>query len=67
MKDSLHADAEGLVVVVNESPDGGLASQPWAADSGEDRGDNLVAEDKQGGDGTGRLELESGNAATGLA
>ena len=33
----------------------GLASAAGAVDAGEDRGDDLVAEDEQGGDGSGLL------------
>ena len=49
----MHADAQGLVVAVGGGPDSGLASHPGAADSGQDRGDDLVAEGEQGADGAG--------------
>ncbi len=49
-----HADAEGFVVTVDLGPAGGFASHPQAADAG-DGGDNLVAQDEQGGDGAGGL------------
>ncbi len=51
MEERLHADAEGLVVAVDKCPVRGLASAAGAADAGEDRGDDLVAEGEQGGDG----------------
>jgi hypothetical protein len=53
VEEGLHADAEGLVVAVHAGPGGGLASHAGAADPGEDRGDDLVAEGEQGGDGAG--------------
>ena len=46
----MHSDAEGLVVAVDASPDGGFASYPGAANPGEDRADDLVAEGEHGGD-----------------
>ena len=52
-EEGLHGDAEGFVVAVDGSPGGGLASDPGAADAGEDRCDDLVAEGEQGGDGAG--------------
>src|SRR6266702_3858819 len=55
MEEGLHAGAEGLVVAVHASPDGGFASHAGAADSGEDRADDLVTEGKQGSDGAGGL------------
>src|ERR1035441_800565 len=53
VEEGLYADAEGLIVAVDAGPDGGLASQPGAADAGEYRSDDLVAEGEQGGDGPG--------------
>lgn len=55
MEEGMHADAEGLVVAVHASPDGGFAPHAGAADSGEDRADDLVTEGKQRGDGAGGL------------
>src|SRR6266699_2284837 len=55
VEEGLHTDAEGLVVAVHASPDGGFAPHAGAADSGEDRADDLVAEGKQRGDGAGGL------------
>ena len=50
----MHADAQGLVVTVDEGPVRGLARLAGAAHAGEDRGDDLVADGEQGGDGAGR-------------
>ncbi|MGH3814476.1 MAG: hypothetical protein ACRDUV_18815 [Pseudonocardiaceae bacterium] len=36
MEEGLHVDAEGFVVAVDAGPGGGFASQPWAADTGQD-------------------------------
>jgi len=54
VEEGLHADAEGLVVAVHAGPDGGFAPEAGAADAGEDRADDLVADGEQGGDGAGR-------------
>ncbi len=50
----LHADAQGLVVAVGDCPDSRFASHAGVADSGQDRGDDVVAEGEQGADGAGR-------------
>src|SRR6266567_6040421 len=55
VEEGLHAGAEALVVAVDAGPVRGLASPAGAADPGQDRGDDLVAEGEQGGDGAGRL------------
>ncbi len=55
VEEGLHADAEGFVVAVHASPDGGFASHAGAADAGQDRADDLVTEGKQAGDGAGSL------------
>jgi hypothetical protein len=47
----LHVNADSFVVAVNAGPVRGFASHPRAAHRGEDRGDDLVAQDEQGGDG----------------
>ena len=47
MEEDLHADAEALVVTVDSGPAGGLAAHAGAADAGDDRGDDLVAEGEQ--------------------
>ena len=47
----MHIDAESFVVTVDAGPVRGFASHAGAADAGEDRGDDLVAEGEQGGDG----------------
>src|SRR5204862_2765727 len=46
-----HVDADVFVVAVDGGPGFGFASQPWTANPGEDRGDGLVAEGEQSGDG----------------
>src|SRR6266567_6529988 len=56
VEEDLHADAEALVVTVDAGRVGGLASQAGAADTGDERGDDLVAEgekrrDRAGGAG----------------
>jgi hypothetical protein len=51
VEEGLHADAEGFVVAVDDGPVRGFASAAGAADAGEDRGDDLVAEGEQGSDG----------------
>ena len=53
LEEGLHADAEGFVVAVDGGPGGGFAALAGAADAGQDRGDDLVAEGQHGGDGTG--------------
>jgi hypothetical protein len=40
-------------VAVGGGPDSGLASHPGAADSGQDRGDDMMAEGEQGADSAG--------------
>src|SRR5260370_22131842 len=54
----LHAEAEALVVTVDRGPVRGLAAHAGGADSGDDRGDDLVAEDEQRGDGAGGVERD---------
>ena len=54
----LHADAEVLVVAVGGGPDLGFAADAGAADPGHDRGDNVVPEGEQGGDGAGGLRRD---------
>jgi hypothetical protein len=49
----LHADAEVLVVAVDGGPVFGLAAHAGAADPGQDRRDDVVAEGEQRGDGPG--------------
>jgi hypothetical protein len=46
----LHVDADSFVVTVDAGPVRGFASHPWAADPGQDGGDDLVAQGEQGGD-----------------
>ena len=55
VEERLHVDAESFIVTVDACPVRGFASHPWATDSGEDGGDDLVAEGEQGGDGAGCL------------
>ena len=47
----MHVDAESFVVTVDAGQVRGFASQAGAAHRGEDRGDDLVAQGEQGGDG----------------
>ena len=54
-EEGLYVDAQGLVVAVDGGPVGGFAAGAGAADSGGDRGDDLVAESKQRRDGAGGL------------
>ena len=42
-------------MAVDGGPVGGFAAAAGAADAGEDRGDDLVAEGEEGGDSAGRL------------
>src|SRR6266536_6506832 len=58
VEEPLHADAEGLVVTVDGGPVRGLAAAAGAADAGDDRRDDVVAEGKQGGDGAGCLSRD---------
>jgi hypothetical protein len=44
LEQGLHADAQGLGVAVDGSPDLGLRPMRGAADSGEDRCDDVVAQ-----------------------
>src|SRR5258708_25162993 len=53
LEQGLHADAQGLVVAVGGGPGLGFAAHPGAADSGQDRGDDMVAEGEQGADSAG--------------
>ena len=53
LEQGLHAGTQGLVVTVDGGPDLGLAAHAGAADAGEDRGDNVVAEGEQRADGAG--------------
>jgi hypothetical protein len=55
VEEGVHADAEGLLVKVNDGPVSGLAAATGAADADEDRRDYLVAEGEQAGDGAGLL------------
>jgi hypothetical protein len=55
VEESLHLGAESLVVAVDGCPGGGFTSAAGAADACEDRGDDVVAEGEQGGDGAGCL------------
>ena len=54
----LHADAEVLVVAVDGGPDLRFASHAGAADPGEDRRDDVVAEGEEGSDGAGGLRRD---------
>ena len=54
----LHADAQSLVVAVDAGPVSRLAAPAGAADAGQDRGDDVVAEGEQGGDGSGSLRRD---------
>ena len=56
MEEGLHVDPQGFVVAVDLGPGFGFAALSWAADSGQDRGDDVVAEGEQGGDGAGGVE-----------
>ena len=51
-------DAQGLVVAVDGGPDLGLAAHARAADPGQDGRDNVIAECKQRGDGTGAVRRD---------
>jgi len=53
VEQGLHAGAEVLGVAVGGSPDFGFAARAGAADAGEDRGDDVVAQGDQGADGAG--------------
>src|SRR5262249_34399741 len=52
-EEGLQVDAELLVVAVDSGPGLGLAALARAADASQDRGDDLVAEGEQSGDGAG--------------
>jgi hypothetical protein len=47
----LHVDADSFVVTVDAGPVRGFAAHGRAAHRREDRGDDLVAQGQQGGDG----------------
>src|SRR5260370_39703193 len=64
-EEGVHVDPEGLVVTVDRSPGGGDAVAAPDADSGQERGDDLVAEDEHGGDGAGGLRRDLIPAAAG--
>ena len=51
----LHVLAQGLVVVVEWGPGGWFAATVWGSDSSQDGGDDVVAEDGEGGHGARRL------------
>jgi hypothetical protein len=53
VEEGLHADTEGLVVAVDAGPVGGFAAAAGAADSCDDRRDDLVAQGEQRRDGSG--------------
>src|SRR5262249_5727136 len=64
-EDGLHGDPDLLVVSIDGGPDLGFAARSWAAYPGEDRGDHVVAEGEQSGDGThgvGRQAVAPGSA-----
>ena len=50
IEECLHIDTDSFVVAVDAGPVRGFASHARAAQPGEDRGDDLVAEGEQGGD-----------------
>ncbi|HUY50305.1 MAG TPA: hypothetical protein VMV92_32130 [Streptosporangiaceae bacterium] len=52
-EERLHADAQALVVAVDGCPCLGFASDARAADAGQDRCNDVVAEGEQRGDGAG--------------
>jgi hypothetical protein len=61
----LHIDTDSFVVTVDAGPVRGFASHARAAHRGEDRGDDLVAQGEQGGDGArgrGRDVVAAGSA-----
>ena len=58
-EERLHVDADSFVVAVDACPVRGFASQAGAAHRGEDRGDDLVAQGEQGGDGAGGQRWDS--------
>jgi len=55
VEEGVHGDAEGFVVAVDGSPAGWFASEARAANAGQDGGDDLVAKDKDSGDGASRF------------
>ena len=54
----LHADTEVLVITVDGGPDRGLAAHAGAADPGQDRREDVVAEGEQRGDDTGAVSRD---------
>src|SRR6476659_6470719 len=50
IEERLHIDTDSFVVTVDAGPVRGFASHAGAAQPGEDRGDDLVAQGEQGGD-----------------
>jgi hypothetical protein len=58
LEQGLHADAEVLVVTVDGGPDLGFAAHAGAADPGQDRCDDVVAEGEQRGDDAGAVRRD---------
>ena len=58
LEERLHVDADLLVVAVDAGPGDRFAPHPGAADPGEDRPDDLLAEGEQGGDGARGARVE---------
>ena len=58
LEERLHVDADLLVVAVNVGPGGRFASPAGAADAGEDRCEDLLAQGQQGGDGARGLRFQ---------
>jgi len=55
VEEGVHVEPEGFVVAVDAGPGGGFASPSWAADTGQDGADDLLAQGEQVGDGAGWL------------
>ena len=58
VEEVVHVAAEGFVVAVDGGPGGWWSAAAGDADTGEDGGDDVIAQGEDGDDGSGRLGVD---------